>query len=315
MINDKNYFCETYNNYFCNFFFTIIKFSVLASENKILLKVNNELITTIDILNEINYLKSINKNINNLENKKIIEIARNSLIKDKIKKITLIPIVKKIEISDDDFKRILISNYSNTGFTKIEEISQHLKKYNIKPELIRNKMTINAIWSQFIYDKYSKNIKIDIDKLKQDIQKNESQTEYLLSEIVFDLKEKQTINEKFNIIKNAIEKNGFENTALIYSISETSTSGGNIGWVSENSINKKILKKITEININNFTKPLVIPGGYLILKVNEKRITKKDIKLEDELKKIIQIKTNEQLNQFSNIFLNKIKKDIIINEL
>ena len=300
---------------FVIFISTVIKFSVLANENKILLKVNNELITTIDVLNEINYLKSINKDINNLENNKIIEIARNSLIKDKIKKITLKPIIKKMEISDDDFKRILVSNYSNTGFTKIEEIFQYLKEYNIKPELIRNKMTINAIWSQFIYDKYSKNIKIDTYKLKQDIQSNESQTEYLLSEIVFDLEEKQTISEKFNIIKNAIEKNGFENTALIYSISETSTSGGNIGWVSENSINKKILKKITEINTNNFTKPLVIPGGYLILKVNEKRITKKNIKLEDELNKIIEIKTNEQLNQFSNIFLNKIKKDIIINEL
>ena len=300
---------------FVIFFSTIIKFSVLASENKILLKVNNELITTIDILNEINYLKSINEDINNLENKKIIEIAKNSLIKDKIKKIVLMPIIKKMEISDDDFKRILISNYSNTGFTKIDEISEHLEKYNIRPKLIRNKMTINAIWSQFIYDKYSKNIKIDIDKLRQDILTNESQTEYLLSEIVFDLKEKQTINEKFNIIKNAIEKNGFENTALIYSISETSTSGGNIGWVSENSINKKILKEITEINTNNFTKPLVIPGGYLILKVNEKRTIEKNIKLEDELNKIIEIKTNEQLNQFSNIFLNKIKKDIIINEL
>ncbi len=300
---------------FVIFFSTVIKYSLLASENKILIKVNNELITTIDILNEINYLKSINEDINNLENKKIIEIARNSLIKDKIKKIALTPIIKKIEISDDDFKRILISNYSNTGFTKIEEISQHLKEYNINPKLIRNKMTINAIWSQFIYDKYSKNIKIDIDKLRQDIQTKEGQTEYLLSEIVFDLKEKQTINEKFSIIKNAIEENGFANTALIYSISETSTSGGNIGWVSENSINKKILKKIMEINISNFTEPLVIPGGYLILKVNEKRITKKDIKLEDELKKIIEIKTNKQLNQFSNIFLNKIKKDIIINEL
>ncbi len=297
------------------FFSTVIKFSLLASENKILLKVNNELITTIDILNEINYLKSINEDINNLDNKKIIEIARNSLIKDKIKKIALTPIIKKMEISDDDFKRILISNYSNTGFTKIEEISQHLKKYNIKSELIRNKMTINAIWSQFIYDKYSKNIKIDIDKLRQDIQTNEDQTEYLLSEIVFDLKAKQTINEKFNVIKNAIKENGFANTALIYSISETSTSGGNIGWVSENSINKKILKKITKIDINNFTEPLVIPGGYLILKVNEKRITKREIILEDELKKTIEIKTNKQLNQFSNIFLNKIKKDIIIDEL
>ena len=296
------------------FFSIVAKFPVLASENKILLKVNNELITTIDILNEINYLKSINKNINNLENKKIFEIARNSLIKDKIKKIALVPIVKNFEINDDDFERILISSYSNTGFTKIEEISQHLKEYNVKPELIRNKMSINAIWSQFIYDKYSKNIKIDIDKLKQDIQKNESQTEYLLSEIVFDLKEKQTINEKFNIIKNAIKKNGFENTALIYSISETSTSGGNIGWVSENSINKKILNEITRINIKNFTNPLVIPGGYLILKVNEKRIAKKNINFNNELKRIIETKTNEQLNQFSNVFLNKIKKDIIINE-
>ena len=299
---------------FIIFFSTIIKFSVLASENKILLKINNELITTIDILNEINYLKTINEDINSLGHEKIIEIARNSLIKDKIKKIALIPIVKKFEINDDDFKRILISTYANRGFTKIEEITLHLQEYNVKPELIRDKMTVNAIWSQFIYDKYSKNVKIDTDKLKQDIQENDSQTEYLLSEIVFDLKERQTINEKFNIIKNAILKNGFENTALIYSISETSTSGGNIGWVSENSINKKILKEITEININTFTKPLVIPGGYLILKVREKRVTEKDIKLEDELKKIIQIKTNEKLNQFSNIFLNKIKKDIIINE-
>ena len=300
---------------FVIFFSTVIKFSVLANENKILLKVNNELITTIDILNEINYLKSINKNINNLENRKIIEIARNSLIKDKIKKIALKSIVKKMEISDDDFKRILISNYSNTGFTKIDEIFKHLEEHKVKPELIRDKMTVNAIWSQFIYNKYSKNIKIDTNKLRQNIQRNENQTEYLLSEIVFDLEKKQTIDEKFNIIKNAIEKNGFENTALVYSISETSTSGGNIGWVSENSVNKKILKKITEININNFTKPLVIPGGYLILKVNEKRITEKNIKLEDELKKIIEIKTNEQLNQFSNLFLNKVKKDIIINEL
>ena len=297
------------------FFSIVVKFSLLASENRILLKVNNELITTIDILNEINYLKSINKNINNLEEKKVIEIARNSLIKDKIKKIVLVPIIEKIEINDDDFKRVLISNYSNTGLTKIEEISKHLKKYDIKDQLVREKITINAIWSQFIYDKYSKNIKIDVDKLKQDIQRSENQTEYLLSEIVFDLKEKQTLTEKLNIIENAIQKNGFENTALIYSISETANSSGYIGWVNENSMNKKILDEITKISINGITKPLVIPGGFLILKLKEKRTKKKDIDIEDELKRIIQIKTNEQLNQFSNIYLNKIKKDIVINEL
>ena len=176
-------------------------------------------------------------------------------------------------------------------------------------------MTLNAIWSQFIYDKYSKNIKIDIDKLKQNMQNSENQTEYLLSEILFNLGEKQTIDEKFSIIKNEIQKNGFESASLIYSISETSTTGGNIGWVSENSINKKILEEIEKLDINDFTKPFVIPGGYLILKLNEKKTTKRNVKLEDELNKIIQIKTNEQLNQFSNIFLNKVKKDIIIDEL
>ena len=297
------------------FFSLIIKFSLLANENKILLKVNNELITTIDVSNEINYLKSINKSFDNLETQKIIEIARNSLIKDKIKKITLLPIVKEFEINEDDFKRILISNYSNIGLTNINEIFEHLKKYNVNTNLIRDKMTVNAIWSQFIYDKFAKNIRIDRDQLKQDIQKNENQTEYLLSEIVFELEDKQTIIDKFNIIENGIQINGFENTALIYSISRTSTLGGNIGWVSENTIDRKILNEIKKININEITKPLVIPGGYLVLKLNEKRITKRNVDIEDELKKIIETKTNKQLNQFSNIFLNKIKKDIVINEL
>ena len=311
----KNIFMKFLITLLVIFFSAMLKFSVLSNENKILFKVNNEIITSIDILNEISYLKSINENISSLENKKLIEIARNSLIKHKIKKIALLEVVEKIEISDDDFKRILISSYSNIGNAQINEINSHLKKYNIKPDLIRNKMTINAIWNQFIYDKYSKNIKIDINKLKQDILKDENQIEYRLSEIVFDLEENQTIGEKFSIIESAIEKNGFENSALIYSISESSTSGGNIGWISENSIDKKILNKITKLNINNHTSPLVIPGGYLILRLNEKRISKRNVELEDELKKIIKIKTNEQLNQFSNLFLNKVKKDIVIDEL
>ena len=296
------------------YFLVMINFSLLANENKILLKVNNELITSIDILNEINYLTSVNQNIDNLEKNKVFEIARNSLIKDKIRKIALLSIVEKIEITDDDFERVLISNYSNTGLKTIKEISDHINRYNISDELIREKMTINAIWNQFIYDKYSKNIKINIPELKEEILKNENQIEYLLSEIVFNLDKGQSLNEKFISIKKAIDQNGFENSALEYSISETSTSGGNIGWVSESSINKNILKKISKIDINNYTEPITIPGGFLIIKLNNKRITKREIEMDDELKKIVKVKTNEQLNQFSNIFLNKIKKDMIINE-
>ena len=137
------------------FFSAIIKYPVLAYENKILLKINNEIITTVDILNEISYLKSINKNISNLNNDKIFEIARNSLIKYRVKEIALKKIVQKIEISNEDFNRILISTYSNTGFTNVNELLGYLKNFDIKPDFIRNKMTINAIWNQFIYDKYS----------------------------------------------------------------------------------------------------------------------------------------------------------------
>jgi len=296
-------------------FSTLIRYSTLAYENKILLKINNEIITTVDILDEISYLKSLNKNIDNLDNEKIFTIARNSLIKYKIKEIALKQIVQKIEIKDEEYNRILISTYSNAGYTNINELLTYLKNFGIKPDFIRNKMTINAIWNQFIYDKYSNNIKIDYDKLKDDILKNENQNEYLLSEIVFNLKDNQTLNEKFEIIKAAIEKNGFENSALIYSISETSKNGGNIGWISENSINKKILEKISTINVNEYTDPMIIPGGYLILKLKEKKISKRNLDIDEELNKIVRSKTNEILNQFSNIFLNKFKKDVIINEL
>tara|TARA_Y100000816_G_scaffold199014_1_gene145854 strand:+ start:4688 stop:5611 length:924 start_codon:yes stop_codon:yes gene_type:complete len=296
-------------------FSTLIRYSTLAYENKILLKINNEIITTVDILDEISYLKSLNKNIDNLDNEKIFTIARNSLIKYKIKEIALKQIVQKFEIKDEDYNRILISTYSNAGYTNINELLTYLKNFGIKPDFIRNKMTINAIWNQFIYDKYSNNIKIDYDKLKNDILKNENQNEYLLSEIVFNLKDNQTLNEKFEIIKAAIEKNGFENSALIYSISETSKNGGNIGWISENSINKKILEKISIINVNEYTDPMIIPGGYLILKLKEKKISKRNLDIDKELNKIVRSKTNEILNQFSNIFLNKFKKGVIINEL
>ncbi len=296
------------------FYFLFSINSLFALENKILFKVNNEIVTSVDILDEIKYLNSLNTNFDSLGENKIFEIVKNSLIKEKVKEIFLKNFFKEIELKDEDFNRMAINTYSRLGINNIDQLNLHLDKFDIKKKILRKKISINSFWNQLIYDKFYQNVKIDLDEIKKNIIKDDKQIEYNLSEIVFNLEENENLNEKFKLIENEINENGFKNAALVYSISDTSVSGGDLGWVKKNSINKKILKEILNIQINQISNPIRIPSGFLILNINEIRETKKDINLENELDKIIKIKTNEQLNQFSNIFLNKIKKNIIIYE-
>ena len=295
-------------------FFFIFLNNCLAYENKILFKVNNKIITSVDILNEINYLNSLNENLKNLQKEKIFQIAKNSLIREKIKEITLLKIFKKIQLNNEDFNRSILNNYSNFNINSIDELGQHLNKFNLDIQKIERKIHINALWNQIIYDKFSRNVKIDVDKLKKEILNNTKQTEFLLSELVFNLEINENLEKKFNSISESILKNGFENSVLIYSVSDSSSNGGSLGWVKESSINKKIRNEISKLKINDYTSPITIPGGFLILKLNEVKETEKEIDLDKELQTVIRLKTNDQLNQFSNIFLNKVKKDIIINE-
>jgi len=288
---------------------------VFSNENKILFKIENEIITSLDILNEIRYFNSINNNFKDIQKDKKFQIAKNSLIKDKIKKIALSSIVKKIELNNEDFRRIAISSYSSVGIGNYEQLIDHLNQFNVDIDFFRKKISISSVWNQFIYDRYSQNIKIDVNQIKKNILSDNKQNEYFLSEIVFDLEKNENLNEKFKLIKKSIMNDGFKNSALTHSISETSTLGGELGWVKEKSINSEILMEINNIKINEFTNPITIPGAFLILKKNDIRETKREINVEKELEQIIKIKTNEQLNQFSNLFLKKIKKDIVINEL
>ena len=286
-----------------------------AIENKILFKVNNKIITSIDIQNEMNYLNSINSSFKNLENDKMIEISKNSLIRNKIKEATIERMVKKIELDKSDFERILISNYSNLGIKNINELKEYLSQFNINIQSLEKRIAIESYWNQVIYDMYFKSIKIDVDQIKKNILENNMQKEYLLSEIVFNLDINENFDEKLNSIIQSIEEKGFENSALIFSISESVNAGGRLGWINENSINREILDEILKTKIKNFTKPIRVPSGFLILKIDETRETEKNINLNEEIEKIVRLKTNEQLNQYSNLFFNKIKKDFKIDEL
>ena len=142
----------------------------------------------------------------------------------------------------------------------------------------------------------------------------EKQYEFLLSEILFNLENNENLDKKFELIKNTIQNKGFSNAALNFSLSNTSENGGELGWVKETSLNEKIKQQITSLEAGEYTKPIIIPGGFLILKVNEKRITDNKLNLEEAINEITQKQTNEQFNQYSIIYYNKVKKNITINE-
>ena len=76
----------------------------------------------------------------------------------------------------------------------------------------------------------------------------------------------------------------------------------------------KIKEIVSKTKINEVTKPMPVAGGYLILKINDIKTVETKLDFEQELKKLIRSAKNYQLNQFSKIYFNKIKKDIQIYE-
>ena len=297
------------------FIFTLFLQSfALSIENKIMLKINNQIITTIDVYQEANYLKALNPNIQNLDKKKILDIARSSLIREKIKEIELSK-YKKNKIDPKYLEQIIQSIYTKIDLENKSEFKKYVKNFGIDIEIIEKKLQIETRWNQLIYKKFFSKLKIDKESIRKNIDANrEKSISFLLYEIVFSIDKDNQNNEVFNSIEKSIIKEGFENAAAIYSISESSKTGGNLGWVNENNINNKILKNVNTLEIGQHTKPILIPGGFLILLLKDKKNVEKKINIEKELVLRIRSLQNQQLNQYSNIYFKKIKKDILINE-
>ena len=298
------------------FFYSLIIFSTAtAIENKILFKVNNEIITSIDILTEIKYLELINSDLNKIPKKQVFEIAKKSLIREKIKVIELKKFFEEIKIEDEFLNRLLIDRFKSINIKSIYDFEKHFLLLDISPSLIKKKISIEVMWNQLIFNKFKQNVKIKKEDIKNELLTKDKQKEYLLSEILFTINENEKFDKKTNLLEKEINDKGFSQTALTYSISDTSSKGGKLGWVKETILSSKIKKIIKKIKINSYTKPIIIPGGFLILKIENIRETKNDLDLDSEINRIVKEKTNEQLNQLSNIYFNKVKKDIIINEL
>ncbi len=293
----------------------ILSQNINSKENKILFKVNNEIITSLDIFNELRYLTTINEEFKNTEKKQAFEIAKKSLIREKIKEIELKKIVKEIKIEDQYLNNILNNYFKKKQIESISDFEKYFTSMNIDPNLIKRKITIELLWNELIFNKYNQSVKIDKQAIIDNLNKNNKQKEFLLSEIVFNVNKDEKLDKKYNHIKEKIKKTNFSKTALMYSISDTANKGGELGWIKEISMSKKIKNTLQNIKVGSYSNPIVIPGGFLILKIKDIREIDNNYDLNEELKKIIKEKTNEQLNQFSNIFFNKIQKNITINEL
>ncbi len=300
-------------------FFLFFNFNTNLYGNliEIKVKINDQIITNVDIKNEKNYLFFLNPKLSDLDENRINNIAKESLITEIIKK--------------NELKKFYDTNFNNNLLNTVEQ--NFLKRQNIKSkneflkmlesknldyDTIKEKIYIEALWNQFIYQKYSNNIVLNKEELKKNIlekiNNEKKRFSYNLSEIVFTESITESFDQKVIKINESIKKVGFENTANIYSISNTSSTGGLIGWINELQISKKISEKIKKLNINEISEPIKLQNGYILIKLNDKKEFKQEIKINDQLNRLIKNETNRQLNNFSTIYYKRLKKNIDIYE-
>ena len=299
-------------NYLLIFFLCLIFNKALSIETKIIHQIQNEIITNIDIKNEFKYLLALNNNLKKLEKKKILSISNESVIREKIKKIEISKNFKEIKINEKYLNLLLRNTYSRLNLQSLKEFELYLKDYDLNLEEVEKKITIDALWNELIIKKYSSKITINEPEIKKEILKNSKiqSKEYQLSEIIFEVTSKEEIEKKYNEVIKSINEIGFENSAATYSFSESSKIGGDIGWINENSLSNDIRKNINSLQVGEITKPIILSNGILVLKLINTKNLETTIDIENEFKKAINYERNRQLNQYSKIYYNKIKKNL-----
>ena len=299
--------------------FFLIFNQVQSIETKIIHTIQNEIITSIDIRNEFKYLLALNNSLKELDKEKILNISNESIIREKIKKIEVSKNFEQMKLNKE-YTDLLIKNiYSRLNLKSINEFEVYLNNYDLKISDIKTKITIDALWNELIIRKYGSKITVNETQIKKEILKNNKiqSKEYRLSEIIFEVTSKKEIQRKYDEVVKSINDIGFENSAATYSFSESAKIGGDIGWINENSLNNNIKNNINNLKIGEITKPIILSNGIMILKLINTKNTKNTetaTDMKNELKKAINYERNRQLNQYSKIYYNKIKKNLNFNE-
>ena len=279
-----------------------------ANKIEILYKVENYPITNKDISKEINYLIMLNDKLKKVSEKDLIQYATKSIIKEKVKKNEILKNLnfrKNDEVVENQLK--ILKNNLNLGD---EEFKNLISKLDITENYLKEKIEVEILWNKLIYGIYKDKVIIDTlsisNKLKKDLEDPSNfMEEYLLHEILYAPSKTTDIENNKSKIDKSIKEIGFENTANIYSESDSSKFGGKIGWVKENQLTKEILINIKNLKIGEHTNSIRVPGGMLILFLKDKRTSKLELSFEEELEKIINSERNRQLDQYSSIYYKK----------
>ena len=300
------------------FIFKIFLSSSFAkNETIIIAKINNQIITNYDLEVESKYLEALNPSIKTLTKEQKIILAKKSIIREKIKSNE---ILKYYQLGQDTsyLNEMIAENYKKLGIKNDIEFNNHLLKYNLTINDIKKKFEIEASWNRLIFNKYKNQVEVDVEKIKKKLKKekftSKKQEMFLLSEILFSAENKEKLDSKYKKILKSIKEIGFKNTANVYSISDTAKFGGSIGWIQKHQLTAVVIDELSKIDTGEFTRPINIPGGLIIIKIDEKKINELKINFDLELKKMIQFEKNKQLRQFSAIYFKKIKNNTEINE-
>jgi len=301
--------------YFILIFFIFSKNS-LSYENSIIAKIEKEIITSIDVENESKYLLILNKDLKKFNEKEIFEISKGSIIREKIKDIEIKKRFKNPNLPKGFIEQILKNVYQKIGIENLETFKKYLNENDIEYEYVKQKIEIESLWNELIIAKFSSEIKIDQDEIRQKLttSNKEYSKSFFVLEIFFATSDTKKIQEIYNNIEKTIKEDGFNKAVLKYSSSSTASTGGELGWIQEEALNEGLKNIFYEINEGEYTKPITVPGGFLVLKIDKIKQEKKIINIEKKINEITNIKKNDQLNQFSKMYFNKISKDIKIDE-
>ena len=300
--------------------FSLIIFflNVLNSYSQIYIKakVNDQIITNHDIENEIKYLVALNPNLKELNKKEINRYAIDSAINEKVKKIEIEKFYKIVG-NNAVVDRIIKSLYSKLNITDLESFIQYLDVNGIDINQVKNKIGIEVAWNDLIVNQFANSIKVDEKMIKEKIniqKKNTNIENLLLSEIIFTINDKNEFQEKYSKIKKSIDSIGFEETARIYSVSNTKNNGGNVGWIYKNQLSKKIISEINKINVGEYTNPITTSGGFIIIMLNEVKNEKLIINEEEQFEKAVLFERDKQLKRYSTLHYKRVFNKTRINE-